>query len=35
MYPTWLGEWKVSVLDDGGNILAQESFDYVPVELKQ
>ena len=35
MYPTWLGEWKVSVVDDDGNILAQESFDYVPVELKQ
>ena len=35
MYPTWLGEWKVSVIDDGGNVLAQESFDYVPVELKQ
>ncbi len=35
LYPTWLGEWTVSVVDDGGNILAQESFDYVPVELKQ
>ena len=27
---SWLGEWTVSVLDIGGNVLAQESFAYVP-----
>jgi len=30
--PSWLGKWTVDVVDEGGNVLAQESFDYVPVE---
>lgn len=28
--PSWLGEWQVSVVDEGGNVLSQESFAYVP-----
>jgi len=28
--PSWLGEWQVSVVDEGGNVLAQESFAYIP-----
>ncbi len=28
----WLGEWKVSVIDEGGNTLAQESFSYIPAQ---
>jgi hypothetical protein len=28
----WLGEWKVSVVDEGGNVLAQESFAYIPAQ---
>lgn len=30
LQPNWLGEWKVSVVDAGGNVLSQESFAYVP-----
>lgn len=30
LQPGWLGEWKVSVVDAGGNVLSQESFAYVP-----
>ncbi|MCW9055339.1 MAG: DUF2914 domain-containing protein [Gammaproteobacteria bacterium] len=26
----WLGNWQVSVIDEGGNVLAQESFAYIP-----
>jgi hypothetical protein len=26
--PSWTGEWKVSVVDEGGNILSTESFVY-------
>ena len=29
--PSWLGNWQVSVVDEGGNVLAQESFAYIPV----
>ena len=28
--PSWLGEWQVSVMDEGGNVIAQESFAYIP-----
>lgn len=31
---SWLGEWTVSVVDEGGNILAQESFAYVPASAE-
>ena len=30
--PSWLGNWQVSVVDEGGNLLAQESFAYIPAE---
>ena len=26
---SWLGEWSVSVMDEGGNTLAQEKFNYI------
>lgn len=32
LQPAWLGNWQVSVLDEGGNMLAQESFAYIPAE---
>ncbi|MCW9013406.1 MAG: DUF2914 domain-containing protein [Gammaproteobacteria bacterium] len=32
LHSSWLGEWTVSVVDEGGNVLAQESFAYVPAE---
>ena len=30
LQPEWLGNWQVSVIDEGGNLLAQESFAYIP-----
>ena len=30
LVPEWLGEWIVSVVDDAGNTLAEESMAYVP-----
>ena len=30
LQPGWLGNWQVSVVDEGGNVLAQESFAYIP-----
>lgn len=27
--PSWVGDWQVSVVDEGGNVLAQEGFSYV------
>lgn len=30
LHPSWLGNWQVSVVDEGGNVLAQESFAYIP-----
>ena len=30
LQPHWLGEWQVSVVDEGGNVIAQESFAYIP-----
>jgi len=30
LQPSWLGNWQVSVVDEGGNLLAQESFAYIP-----
>lgn len=26
---SWLGEWTVSVVDDGGNTMSQEKFSYI------
>ena len=26
---SWLGKWTVSVMDEGGNTMAQESFNYI------
>jgi len=31
MLASWLGKWQVSVLDEGGNIIEQNSFEYVPI----
>ena len=31
LVPEWIGEWQVSVVDEGGNVISQESFAYVPV----
>ncbi|HED33309.1 MAG TPA: DUF2914 domain-containing protein [Gammaproteobacteria bacterium] len=28
MLASWIGNWQVSVLDEGGNILEQASFEY-------
>jgi hypothetical protein len=33
--PSWLGEWQVSVVDEGGNVIAQESFAYIPAGQEQ
>ena len=30
--PSWLGEWKVSVVDEEGRVLHSESFSYVAAE---
>ena len=30
MHPGYLGAWKVSVLDESGNVLSTASFDYIP-----
>lgn len=27
--PSWTGVWKVSVLDEGGNVIEQKEFEYV------
>jgi len=35
LQPGWLGEWKVSVVDAGGNVLSQESFAYVPATAEE
>jgi len=32
--PSWLGEWKVSVVDDEGRVLHSESFSYVAAEAQ-
>lgn len=32
MQPSWLGKWTVDVVDEGGNVLAQESFEYVAAD---
>jgi len=29
MLASWLGKWQVSVLDEGGNIIEQSSFEYI------
>ena len=30
--PSWTGTWTVSVLDEGGNIIEQNSFEYMAAE---
>jgi Protein of unknown function (DUF2914) len=30
--PGWTGTWKVSVLDEGGNVIEQNEFEYIKVE---
>lgn len=35
MIPSWTGTWIVSVLDEGGNIIEQNSFEYVVPELSK
>lgn len=30
LQPQWLGEWIVTVVDDAGNTLAEESMAYIP-----
>ncbi len=32
LMPAWTGEWQVSVVDEGGNVLATESFTYKKAE---
>lgn len=32
LMPEWIGEWQVSVVDEGGNVISQESFAYVPAD---
>ena len=34
LLPSWTGEWQVSVVDEGGNVLARESFTYKSEEKK-
>ena len=29
MLPSWTGTWQVSVVDDGGNLLEQQAFEYI------
>jgi len=29
MLSSWLGKWRVSVLDEGGNIIEQSEFNYI------
>ena len=33
MLSSWLGKWRVSVLDEGGNIIEQSEFNYVKSSL--
>ena len=30
--PNWTGAWKVSVLDEGGNVIEQSEFEYIKAE---
>lgn len=32
MLPGWSGVWEVSVLDEGGNIMMQKSFEFTDVD---
>ena len=34
MLASWTGKWQVSVLDEGGNMIEQNSFDYVVPEAQ-
>jgi len=33
LQPQWVGEWIVTVIDESGNTLAEESMAYVPTEV--
>ncbi len=35
MLASWTGNWQVTVLDEGGNILEQKQFDYVTKETPE
>lgn len=35
MLSSWLGDWHVSVLDEGGNVLEKKSFAYRAVKVKE
>jgi len=35
LQPHWVGEWIVSVVDDSGNTLVEESMAYVPAATQQ
>ena len=35
LQPQWVGEWIVSVVDETGNTLVEESMAYVPTEMKE
>ncbi|MDH5765936.1 MAG: DUF2914 domain-containing protein [Gammaproteobacteria bacterium] len=30
LQPEWLGNWQVSIIDESGNMISQESFAYIP-----
>jgi len=30
--PNWTGTWKVSILDEGGNVIEQNEFEYIKAE---
>ena len=34
LQPQWVGEWIVSVIDDAGNTLSEESMAYVPAVMQ-
>ena len=35
LQPQWVGEWIVSVVDESGNTLVEESMAYVPAAVEQ
>lgn len=35
MLSSWVGKWQVSVLDEGGNVIEQNEFEYVAAEVKE
>ena len=34
LQPQWVGEWIVSVIDDAGNTLSEESMAYIPASMQ-